>query len=55
VIKDSKKEGFGVLDVTDPDCPVAFSDVGEMAQAHEKREARRERDSQAGASSTGVD
>jgi hypothetical protein len=52
-IKDSKQEGFYLLDVTDPDSPVALPDVDEMAQAHETREARRERDSQVGASPVG--
>jgi hypothetical protein len=55
-IKDSKKICYYVLDVTDPDSHVAFSDVDDMAQAHETREAQRaqrDRDSQVGTSSAG--
>ena len=44
-IKDSEKDAFFLLDVTDPSNPTAISDVDEMAQAHEEREATRKRGS----------
>lgn len=42
VVMDSKLSSYYVMDVTNPDKPVAFEDVDAMIQAHEEREATRE-------------